>query len=99
MQCFVSQPSLSQAIKAIERELGVELFARSSRPVRPTAAGEAFVRSARVAVRAFDSITNEVALVVGLMAGHLDLVTMVFVAGIGASGNYLAAATLNYTPA
>ena len=75
-QCFVSQPSLSQAIKAIERELGVELFARSSRPVRPTAAGEAFVRSARVAVRAFDSIANEVALVVGLMAGHLDLVAL-----------------------
>jgi LysR family transcriptional regulator, carnitine catabolism transcriptional activator len=75
-QCFVSQPSLSQAIKAIERELGVELFARSGRPVRPTAAGEAFVRSARVALRAFDSISNEVALVVGLMAGHLDLVAL-----------------------
>lgn len=75
-QCFVSQPSLSQAIKSIERELGVELFARSGRPVRPTAAGEAFVRSARVALRAFDSIGNEVALVVGLMAGHLDLVAL-----------------------
>lgn len=75
-QCFVSQPSLSQAIKSLERELGVELFARSGRPVRPTAAGEAFVRSARVALRAFDSIGNEVALVVGLMAGHLDLVAL-----------------------
>jgi LysR family transcriptional regulator, carnitine catabolism transcriptional activator len=75
-QCFVSQPSLSQAIKAIERQLGVELFTRSGRPVRLTAAGEAFVRSARVALRAFDSISNEVALVVGLMAGHLDLVAL-----------------------
>ena len=32
-------------------------------------------------------------------AGHVDLCTFVFVAGLGASGNYLAAANLDYTPA
>jgi hypothetical protein len=33
------------------------------------------------------------------VAGHTDLVTLVWVAGLGASGNYLAAANVNYTPA
>ena len=32
-------------------------------------------------------------------AGRVDLVTLVWVAGIGASGNYLAAANVNYIPA
>ena len=75
-QCFVSQPSLSQAVKSVERELGVELFSRSARPVRPTAAGVAFVRAARVALRAFEAIVHEVTTVVGVMAGHLDLVAL-----------------------
>jgi DNA-binding transcriptional LysR family regulator len=76
LQCFVSQPSLSQAIKSIERELGVQLFTRSARPVRPTAAGVAFVQAARVALRSFEAIVHEVATVVGVMAGHLDLVAL-----------------------
>ncbi len=32
-------------------------------------------------------------------AAHVDIITLVWVAGIGASGNYLAAANLDYTPA
>lgn len=32
-------------------------------------------------------------------AGHVDIVTLVWIAGLGASGNYLAAANLDYTPA
>jgi hypothetical protein len=32
-------------------------------------------------------------------AGHVDVVTLVYYAGLGASGNYLAAATLDFTPA
>ncbi len=32
-------------------------------------------------------------------AGHVDIVTLVYIAGIGASGNYLAASTLDFTPA
>ena len=38
---YVSQPSLSRAVRELERALGVELFARTSREVRLTAAGEA----------------------------------------------------------
>ena len=42
-QLLVTQPSVSSAISALGRELGCELFERSGRGVRLTAAGEAFV--------------------------------------------------------
>jgi DNA-binding transcriptional LysR family regulator len=38
---YLSQPSLSRAVRDLERALGVELFARTSREVRLTPAGEA----------------------------------------------------------
>jgi DNA-binding transcriptional LysR family regulator len=38
---FLSQPSLSRAVRDLERALDVELFARTSREVRLTPAGEA----------------------------------------------------------
>jgi LysR family transcriptional regulator, low CO2-responsive transcriptional regulator len=39
---FVTQPSVSAAIAALERELGAKLLERDGRGLRPTAAGEAF---------------------------------------------------------
>lgn len=39
----LSQPAVTQAVAALERELGVALFARSSRGVTPTPAGEVCV--------------------------------------------------------
>src|SRR4051794_1031832 len=73
---FVAQPSLSQAVRQLERELGVELFARIGRRVTLTAAGEAFVPAAREALRAVDTVRAEVAAVAGLAGGHLDLVAL-----------------------
>lgn len=72
----VSQPSLSAGIRALERELGVALFARVGRGVRLTAAGEAFVPSARALLREADTAREAVAAVAGLHAGHLDLVAL-----------------------
>jgi DNA-binding transcriptional LysR family regulator len=46
----VSQPSLSQQIRALEEELGGRLLDRPPRPVRLTAAGRAFAAEARLAV-------------------------------------------------
>jgi len=75
-ECFVAQPSLSQSIKRLERELGVELFSRTGRAVVPTAAGEAFLAEARHTLHSFDRIGPEVGAVAGLTAGHLDLVAL-----------------------
>ena len=74
--CFVAQPSLSHAIRALERELHVELFHRVGRRPTLTSAGEAFVSAAREVMRALDTLRAEVDAVAGVVAGHLDLVTL-----------------------
>ncbi len=47
---LVSQPSLSRQVRALEREIGVTLFDRTSRRVTLTAAGAAFVPVAQRAL-------------------------------------------------
>ncbi len=44
----VAQPSLSQQMRRLENELGAELFDRTRRPIRLTAAGEVFLEEARL---------------------------------------------------
>ncbi|MCI9156902.1 MAG: LysR family transcriptional regulator, partial [Lawsonibacter sp.] len=44
---FISQPSLSSAVKDLEEEIGFELFRRSNRGVTITAEGEEFLNYAR----------------------------------------------------
>ncbi|MDL4816574.1 LysR family transcriptional regulator [Actinomadura opuntiae] len=48
----VAQPSVSQQIRGLERELGVELFSRTPTGLVPTAVGRAFLREAEIAVSA-----------------------------------------------
>jgi LysR family transcriptional regulator, carnitine catabolism transcriptional activator len=72
----VAQPSLSQAVAKLERELGVELFHRTPRRVVVTAAGEALLEPARQALRAVDTARAAAAGVAGLTAGRVDLVSL-----------------------
>ncbi len=51
---YVAQPALSRAIRALEHELDVTVFARSGRGVRLTAAGEVVVARARRVLRSLD---------------------------------------------
>lgn len=46
-QLNITQPALSKQVLALENELGVRLFDRSTNPVTLTAAGECFIREAR----------------------------------------------------
>ncbi|PSL06807.1 DNA-binding transcriptional LysR family regulator [Haloactinopolyspora alba] len=48
----VAQPSMSQQIRGLERELGVSLFDRTPTGLVPTAVGRAFLREAEAAVSA-----------------------------------------------
>lgn len=48
----MAQPPLSRAIRALERQLGVELFQRTTRQVELTAAGDVLLRDARTALEA-----------------------------------------------
>ncbi|MFE3541512.1 LysR family transcriptional regulator [Nocardia sp. NPDC059177] len=48
----VAQPSVSQQIRAMERELGAQVFARTPGGLVPTVVGRAFLREAQVAVDA-----------------------------------------------
>lgn len=72
-RCFVTQSALSHQIAALERELGHRLFVRSSRSVRLTEAGDAFVARAREALRAVDSAKEDAAATAGDVVGTLRL--------------------------
>ena len=54
----VAQPAVSQAIARLESDLGVELLERHPRGVSLTAAGEAFLARARIAVASADDAVH-----------------------------------------
>ena len=55
-KCFVSQPTLSVAVKKLEEELGVALFERSKSAVQMTPIGEKIVEQARKVLEQASSI-------------------------------------------
>lgn len=81
-QCFVVQSALSHQIKALERELGFDLFARTSRKVEPTVAGAAFVDGARRTLAQADRTVADAAAAVGQIRGRLTLGVIPTVTGI-----------------
>ncbi|GCE00334.1 transcriptional regulator CynR [Embleya hyalina] len=69
----VSQPTLSQQIKQLERILGVRLLDRSGRTVRPTDVGESYLHYARRALQDLAAAERAVHDVVDLTRGGLRL--------------------------
>ena len=58
-RCEISQPSLSQQIINLERELGHKLFHRLGRRVVPTEAGQVFLERARYIIKEVEDASKE----------------------------------------
>ncbi|HKL72082.1 MAG TPA: LysR substrate-binding domain-containing protein [Marinilabiliaceae bacterium] len=58
--CHVTQPTLTMQLKKLEDELGVLLFDRTKKPLRPTSEGEFFVAKARKILRDISSLKEGV---------------------------------------
>src|SRR3954454_10385833 len=68
----ISQSGVSAQVRALEAEVGAELFDRSARAARLTAAGAAAVPHARAALAAAGALRHAVDDVNGLVRGRLE---------------------------
>jgi len=75
-ELYVAQPSLSQQVKALERELGVELLARGRSPLRLTPAGQVFLPYARQVLQTVDQAKEAVRDVIEGRQGHVHVLTV-----------------------
>jgi DNA-binding transcriptional LysR family regulator len=69
----ISQSGVSAQVRALEAEVGAELFDRSARTARPTAAGAAALPHARTALAAAGALRHAVDDVNGLVRGRLEV--------------------------
>ncbi|MDO5031698.1 hydrogen peroxide-inducible genes activator [Corynebacterium sp.] len=69
----ISQPSLSQALVALEQGLGVQLIERSTRRVIVTATGEALLPYAKVTLEAADAFLSRARGADGVLTGPLTI--------------------------
>ena len=71
--CYVSQPALSEAIRKLEKELGVALVRRERAFEGLTPEGERLVVWARRILADHDALTQEVAAIRSGLSGHLRI--------------------------
>jgi DNA-binding transcriptional LysR family regulator len=69
----MAQPPLSQQIKALEAEMGVVLFHRTTRKVELTVAGERFLQRARAILADVDDAVTEAGQVAAGMVGRIAI--------------------------
>jgi len=70
---YISQPSLSNQIRGLERMLGTDLFVRTSRQVALTASGRALLEEAPVALAALERAAERARLTGAGIAGEIRL--------------------------
>ncbi|WP_051687774.1 LysR family transcriptional regulator [Curtobacterium sp. S6] len=71
----VAQPSLSEQVRRLERELGSALFIRTNRDLRLTDLGRAMIPMAREAVRATDAVAESASAMTTLSGGRVSFGT------------------------
>ncbi|MFF8831875.1 LysR family transcriptional regulator [Streptomyces sp. NPDC015131] len=81
-RCSVGQSTLSHRIAGLERELGVRLFARTSRRTEPTSAGAAFLVRARECLAAAERAAADAAAAAGVVRGRLAVGVIVTTAAV-----------------
>ena len=72
-RCHVAQSALSHQIRSVERELGVSLFARTSRRVELTPAGLAFLPAARSCLESAERAAADAVATTGEISGTVTL--------------------------
>ena len=70
---FIAQPSLSLMIKTLEEDLGTPLFDRSTKPIRLTEAGEAYIHSAKQIIEIERAFKDYILALNNLEAGTLRI--------------------------
>src|ERR1700760_3810345 len=70
---YISQPSLSNQIRNLERVLGTDLFVRNSRQVALTPAGRALLEEAPLALSALERAAERARLAGAGVAGTIRL--------------------------
>lgn len=73
---FIAQPSLSQSIAALEKELGVALFHRVGRGVILSDAGQQLIGPARQVLRDMEAARSTIDAIKGIQTGRIDIITM-----------------------
>lgn len=69
----IAQPAVTRSIHEIERELGVSLFERNAKGVKPTQMGEAFLRRARAIESEIRRATEEIEQLKGKSSGRVSV--------------------------
>lgn len=75
-ELFVAQPSVSQTLRSLERDLGSPLFHRTGRRLVLTPSGEQLIGPARQVMRSLELARAKVEAVEGLRTGRLVLAAM-----------------------
>lgn len=70
---YMAQSSLSQFLLQYETELGISLFVRTSKGIRPTAAGSMFIDNARIILGHYRLIQNKLDDMAQLKSGSIIL--------------------------
>lgn len=70
---YIAQPSLSQYIQRLEQQLGVQLFDRTTVPLRLTFAGELYVEAAKHIFDLKDQLSQQMQDIANLKRGRLTI--------------------------